>query len=123
MTYHQVGAGFTFKVFEWQAVLAARVLAGRAQLPPVEEWKKWEADRIAYKGDGVPFTILAPDFEEYFEYVRKLDGEPKEGQPGRRLPQFNPEWVKAFKAGHDRRIAMWKRSNRAAVEAIARAKL
>lgn len=25
----------TFKIFEWQAVLAARVLAGRAELPPM----------------------------------------------------------------------------------------
>ncbi|KAL1955701.1 hypothetical protein VTO42DRAFT_8173 [Malbranchea cinnamomea] len=118
-----VGAGFTFKVFEWQSVLAARVLVGRAQLPPIEEWKKWEADRIAYKGDGVPFTLLSPDFEEYFELVRKLAGEPKEGQPGRRLPKFDPEWVKIFKAGHQRRIAMWEKSNKAARERIEKAKL
>ena len=82
-----VAAGFTFKVFEWQAVLAARFLAGRITLPPTTEQMKWEEDRIAYKGDGVPFTALYPDFEEYFEEVRKMAGEPKDGK-GRRLPKF-----------------------------------
>ncbi|PGH02231.1 hypothetical protein AJ79_07680 [Helicocarpus griseus UAMH5409] len=116
-------AGFTFKVFEWQAVLAARVLAGRAQLPPLNVQKKWEADRIAYKGDGVPFTALAPDFEEYFNTVRELAGEPKEGQPGRRLPKFDPEWVKTFRAGHQKRIDMWERANKAAAARLGKAKL
>ncbi|KAK2762567.1 hypothetical protein FQN54_000740 [Arachnomyces sp. PD_36] len=109
-----VAAGFTFKVFEWQSVLAARVFAGRAQLPPLKEQQKWEADRIAYKGDGVPFTALAPDFEQYFEKVRALAGEPARGRPGRRLPKFDPEWVKTFKNGHQKRIAMWERANKAA---------
>lgn len=90
------------------------MFAGRAQLPPIEEQKKWETERIAYKGDGVPFTALAPDFEEYFELVRSMAGEPAEGQPGRRLPKFDLEWVKTFKSGHQRRIAMWERFNRAA---------
>ncbi|KAK2786672.1 hypothetical protein FQN52_007680 [Onygenales sp. PD_12] len=116
-------AGFTFKVFEWQAVLAARVLAGRAQLPPLDVQKKWEVDRIAYKGDGVPFTALAPDFEEYFNFVRDLAGNPKDGAPGRRLPKFDPEWVKTFRAGHQRRVAMWERSNKLAAQKLTRAKL
>lgn len=53
-----VAAGFTFKVFEWQAVLAARFFAGRITLPSIGEQEKWEQDRIALKGDGVPFTAL-----------------------------------------------------------------
>ncbi|PGH33883.1 hypothetical protein GX50_03283 [[Emmonsia] crescens] len=115
--------GFTFKVFEWQAVLAARVFAGRAQLPPLEVQKKWEAERIEYKGDGVPFTALAPDFEEYFNLVRELAGEPKEGQPGRRLPKFDAEWVKIFVAGHQKRIAMWERANKLAATKLEKARL
>ncbi|KAL1987784.1 hypothetical protein VTN96DRAFT_2624 [Rasamsonia emersonii] len=108
-----VGAGFTFKVFEWQSVLAARVFAGRAQLPPLEERRKWEAERIKERGDGPRFTLLAPDFEEYFELVRRLAGEPDEskGRPGRRLPKFDPSWVKTFWDGHQRRVEMWKRAN------------
>jgi hypothetical protein len=112
----QVAAGLTFKVFEWQAVLAARVLAGRATLPPLDEQKKWELDRIAQKGDGVPFTVVYPQFEEYFETVRRLAGDPSSTQTGRRLPPFDPEWVRAFFDGHQRRIKMWKRSNEEAEE-------
>lgn len=67
-----------------------------------------------YKGDGVPFTALYPDFEEYFETVRKLAGEPGEGKPGRRLPKFDRRWVETFEKGHQRRIAMWKEANKAA---------
>lgn len=106
-----VSAGLTFKVFEWQSVLAARVLAGRADLPSLEEQRRWEQDRIALKGDGVAFTLLFPDFEKYFNEVRKLAGEPKEGQPGRRLPLFKKEWFEVFMAGHELRKKWWREQN------------
>jgi hypothetical protein len=106
-----VGAGLTFKVFEWHAILAARVLAGRASLPPVEEQQKWEVDRIAKKGDGPAFTLIFPDFEEYFEKVRELAGEPKDGEPGRRLPKFDRKWVETFMAGHELRKKWWREEN------------
>jgi len=108
-----VGAGLTFKVFEWQVVLTARFLAGRVQLPSVAEQEKWENYRIPYKGDGVPFTTPYPDFEEYLETVRELAGEPAPGQPGRRLPKFRTEWREIFEQGHQRRIDAWKRVNEA----------
>lgn len=114
-----VAAGFTFKVFEWQAVLVARFLAGRVDLPRIEEQEKWEQDRVALKGDGVPFTALYPDFEEYFEEVRALAGEPKDGNGARRLPKFDPEWRRNFDAAHLKRIAMWQELNRKAEEEIA----
>jgi hypothetical protein len=100
-------------VFEWQAVLAARYLAGRVTLPRVSEQIKWEEDRIAVKGDGVPFTALYPDFEEYFEEIRKLAGEPVE-RKGRPLPKFEMKWREDFDKAHLKRIAMWKRFNEAA---------
>ncbi|KAL4908085.1 hypothetical protein BDW74DRAFT_189369 [Aspergillus multicolor] len=107
-----VGAGLTFKVFEWQAVAAARVLAGRAKLPPLEEQKKWEEERIAVRGDGAGFLMVNPDFETYFEQLRSIAGEPV--GKGRRLPEFDQKWVDDFSAGHERRIRMWKRANEAA---------
>lgn len=110
----QVGAGLTFKVFEWQAVAAARVLAGRASLPSVGEQEKWEIDRIAEKGDGPAFTVINPEFKAYFEELRLLAGEPGEGVPGRRLPVFEQKWVDDFDAGHERRKEMWRRANAAA---------
>ncbi|OGM45768.1 monooxygenase [Aspergillus bombycis] len=108
-----VGAGLTFKVFEWQAVAAARVLAGKAQLPSLEEQRRWEQDRIAKKGDGPGFLMINPDFEAYFEQLRQLAGEPAEGKPGRILPPFKQQWVDDFNAGHERRIRMWKKANEA----------
>lgn len=112
-----IAAGFTFKVFEWQSVLAARFLAGHISLPPISEQIKWEEDRIAYKGDGVPFTALYPDFEEYFEEIRKMAGEPRDGK-GRSLPKFEKTWKEGFDAGHLKRIDMWKRGNEEARERI-----
>lgn len=108
-------------MFEWQAVLAARFLAGHITLPPIEEQIKWEEDRINYKGDGVPFTALYPDFEEYFEEVRKMAGEPQDGK-GRPLPKFEKKWREDFDAAHLLRIAMWKRGNEEARERIKKEK-
>lgn len=123
-----VGAGLTFKIFEWQAVLAARLLAGRATLPPLEEQQKWERDRITKKGDGPGFTLVFPDFEEYFETVRKLAGEPAKDQPGRRLPPYDKRWFEVFMAGHERRKKWWREENEKArqkllVEEAPRARL
>jgi thioredoxin reductase len=111
-----VGAGLTFKVFEWHAVLAARILAGRATLPPLEDQKRWEEDRIAKMGDGTAFTLIYPDFEEYFEELRRMAGE--EG-PGRRLPPFDKKWVEVFMAGHERRKNWWREENQRARAKVA----
>ncbi|KAF2642679.1 FAD/NAD(P)-binding domain-containing protein [Massarina eburnea CBS 473.64] len=106
-----VGAGLTFKIFEWQAVFAARILSGRATLPPLEEQQLWEKQRIAIKGDGPLFTLILPDFEEYFETLRGLAGEPNEGAPGRRLPAFDRRWLEIFMEGHERRKKWWSEEN------------
>ena len=111
-----VAAGLTFKVFEWQAVYAARLLAGRAAaLPSVDEMGRWEAERIKARGDGVKFSLLFPDFEGYFETLRKLAGEGEKGV-GRKLPKFKREWVRAFLDGHEMRKQMWRRLNAEARE-------
>lgn len=110
-----VGAGLTFKVFEWQAVAAARILAGRGALPSVTEQEKWETDRIAQKGDGPAFMVVNPDFKPYFEGLRRIAGEPREGAPGRRLPPFDQKWQDDFDAGHERRKRMWRKANREAL--------
>lgn len=108
-----VAAGLTFKVFEWQAVVAARLLAGRASLPPVQDMKKWEEDRVKKRGDGAKFTLIHPDFEEYFEGLRALAGDGVKGL-GRKLPKFRREWQRDFLDGHQLRINMWKRLNKEA---------
>lgn len=103
-------------------MLAARFLAGRISLPPIEQQIKWEQDRIAYKGDGAAFAALNPDFEEYFESTRKLAGEPTSDGKGRPLPEWQQWWLQDFTAGHLRRIAMWKNGNEEARERIRKQK-
>ncbi|PLN75175.1 FAD/NAD(P)-binding domain-containing protein [Aspergillus taichungensis] len=112
-----VAAGLTFKIFEWQAVLAARLLAGRATLPPLAEMQNWEAQRVKARGDGVKFTLIFPDFEDYFETVRQLAGNGEAGK-GRQLPKFQREWFRAFLDGLTRRKLMWKRLNARARDAL-----
>ncbi|KAK9357263.1 hypothetical protein V1504DRAFT_436905 [Lipomyces starkeyi] len=73
---------------------------------------KWTEAR---KGDGPGFMVLNPDFEEYFEHLLLLAGEPGEGEPGRRLPKFDQAWKDSFDTGHERRIMMWKTANAAAI--------
>jgi hypothetical protein len=110
-----VGAGLTFKIFEWQAVYAARILAGRGTLPPREEMQRWEDERITTHGDGPKFTVVFPDFEDYFETVRELAGE---GEPsvGRKLPKFRREWFRDFIEGAELRKILWRRWNATAKE-------
>ncbi|KAI0128684.1 hypothetical protein BJ170DRAFT_341175 [Xylariales sp. AK1849] len=112
-----VNAGLTFKIFEWQAVLAARILAGRAKLPPVEEQQRWETERIKSRGDGPKFALVFPDFEEYFTSLREMAG-PGENGLGRQLPPFDQAWYDRFMAGHELRKAMWNRLNAEAREEI-----
>jgi hypothetical protein len=71
---------------------------------------KWESDRVKARGDGVKFTLVFPNFEDYFDNLRKLAGEGEKGA-GRRLPKFQREWLRAFMDGHDLRKSMWKRIN------------
>ncbi|KAH9876902.1 hypothetical protein IAQ61_002263 [Plenodomus lingam] len=103
-----VAPGLTFRIFEWQAVLCARILAGRCKLPPVAEQRRWEEERVREKGDGVGFTLVYPQFEEYFEAVRELAGE--EG-PGRKVPRFEGGWVEVLMRGHEMRKRWWGEVN------------
>ncbi|RGP78813.1 dimethylaniline monooxygenase [Fusarium longipes] len=104
-----VQAGLTFKVFEWQAVYAARLLAGRGTLPSQEEMQRWEEDRIKTRDDGAKFALIFPDFEDYFESLRKLAGEAN--GVGRHLPKFRREWFRTFLEGHELRKNMWRKLN------------
>lgn len=113
-----VGAGLTFKIFEWQAVYAARLLAGRGTLPGADEMRAWEEARIAEKGDGPAFHTVFPDFEAYFEELRALAGEPTADGAGRTLPKFEQRWYDAFMEGHERRKEMWRRENQRAREEL-----
>lgn len=90
-------------------MLVARFLAGRAKLPPIEEQKRWETDRLAVRGDGLPFYKVAPDFEEYFETLRALAGVPAAGVPGRVLPKWDPAWLEIQTATIQGKLEKWRK--------------
>ncbi|KAK1718097.1 putative dimethylaniline monooxygenase [Colletotrichum acutatum] len=113
-----VTGGFTFRVFEWQAVAAARVFASRGKLPPRIEQEKWERERLAYKGDGIPFFTLSPDFEQYFEALRAIAGEPVQGTTGRVLPKFDSKWLEAFSEVINARVEWWKKETKKAEDQL-----
>ncbi|KAK1623437.1 hypothetical protein BDP81DRAFT_454543 [Colletotrichum phormii] len=116
-----VNAGLTFKIFEYQAVLAAQLLAGRvpsSRLPSTEAQLAWEVDRIAKRGDGPKFALVFPDFKEYFEELRRIAGPPTEDGKGRELPPFNKSWFERFMQGHERRKNMWRRLNAQAMATL-----
>lgn len=112
--YAQVTGGFTFRVFEWQAVAVARVLAGRSELPSRRDMEKWEQERRAKRGDGVPFFTLSPDFEEHFEGLRGIAGPPASGTTGRVLPKFDSKWLEAFSQVINARVEWWKKESKKA---------
>ncbi|ODQ63520.1 hypothetical protein NADFUDRAFT_53187 [Nadsonia fulvescens var. elongata DSM 6958] len=64
-----IQAGLTFMVFEWKAVLIARVWVERASLPPIDDQQKLEKERVAERGSRIKFITLFPKFEEYFETI------------------------------------------------------
>ena len=87
----------------------ARVLARRGSLPALKVQQKWEKDRLALRGEGVPFYKIAPDFEQYFTALRNIAGVPKANEPGRILPEFDPKWLDIFGEGIQAKLNLWKR--------------
>lgn len=87
------------------------MFAGRATLPPVETQQKWVQDRLAkFPGGGFPFIKIGDDFEGYFETLRALAGQPRDGIPGHVLPKFDTAWLDTFAAVLQNKLAYWKKS-------------
>ena len=106
----QLGGGFTFRVYEWQAVAVARRLAGRGKsLPSVAEQLEWERQRVAEKRGGKDYYSIAPNYADFFELLRDIAGEPAEGTTGRLLPKFDPEWLKIWIGMTATKIGGWRR--------------
>ncbi|KAI1466386.1 FAD/NAD(P)-binding domain-containing protein [Daldinia caldariorum] len=113
-----LGGGFTFRVYEWQAVAVARHLAGRAkQLPPIPEQLEWERKRVAERGGGKDYYSIAPDYGAFFEFLRGIAGEPAPGTTGRVLPPFNEEWLKLWTGMVTHKIEGFQRKRKRAEEA------
>ncbi|XDG02210.1 hypothetical protein ABKA04_001825 [Annulohypoxylon sp. FPYF3050] len=113
-----LGGGFTFRVYEWQAVAVARHLAGRAKpLPPISEQLEWERKRVAERGGGKDYYSIAPDYGAYFEFLRGIAGEPAPGTTGRVLPAFDEKWLEIWTGMVTHKIEGFKRKRRRAEEA------
>jgi cation diffusion facilitator CzcD-associated flavoprotein CzcO len=110
----------TFSLFDFQSQVVARVLSGKAQLPPAEEMRALYVRRVQEKGVGRDFHSLAGETDEE-DYVRelvqwvnedaaKLGYEPMKGHteewvPGKRAMK------KRFKAILDGQLKEWPGAN------------
>ncbi|KAI1100741.1 FAD/NAD(P)-binding domain-containing protein [Jackrogersella minutella] len=113
-----LGGGFTFRVYEWQAVAAARHLAGRANpLPPIPEQLEWERKRVAEKGGGKDYYSIAPNYGDFFEFLRGIAGEPAPGTTGRVLPVFDEKWLEIWTGMVVNKIEGFQRKRKRAEEA------
>ncbi|KAI2621700.1 FAD/NAD(P)-binding domain-containing protein [Hypoxylon sp. NC1633] len=112
-----LGGGFTFRVYEWQAVAVARYLAGRASpLPSIPEQLEWERKRVAEKGGGKDYYSIAPDYGAFFEFLRGIAGEPAPGTTGRVLPPFDDKWLELWTGMVTHKIQGFQRKRKRAEE-------
>ncbi|KAI6089451.1 FAD/NAD(P)-binding domain-containing protein [Hypoxylon rubiginosum] len=113
-----LGGGFTFRVYEWQAVAVARHLAGRAKsLPSVPEQLEWERKRVAERGGGKDYYSIAPDYGAFFELLRDIAGDPAPGTTGRVLPPFDEKWLELWTGMVAHKIQGFQRKRKRAEEA------
>lgn len=97
----------------------ARHLAGRARsLPPVAEQLEWERARVAEKKGGKDYYSIAPNYEDFFELLRSIAGEPAEGTTGRVLEPFRKDWMKLWQGMVGHKIEGWRRKRRQAEEKL-----
>ncbi|GKT52831.1 thiol-specific monooxygenase [Colletotrichum tofieldiae] len=109
------GGGFTFRLFEWQAVTVARRLAGRGNpLPSKEEQKEWERKRVAEFGGGKNYYTIAPFYKEVFEHFRSIAGDPAPGTTGRVLPPFDDGLLDIWATMGSAKTKSWEDSKKRA---------
>lgn len=108
-----MNGGFTFRVYEWQAVAVARTFAGRAKpLPPVEEQREWERKRVEALRGGKAYYSIAPHHAEFFELLRDIAGEPEHGTPGRPFPSFDKAWAELWTGRNAENVLGWEQARK-----------
>ena len=75
--------GLTFKMFQWQAIVIAKVFSGTGKIPSTIRNN----------------TTICPEFEVYYNLLRDASQQT--------LPPWDPEWLRALYAGLDIRIQHW----------------
>ena len=69
---------------------------------------------MAARGEGKNFYSIAPDFEEYFEFLREVAGDPAPGTTGRVLPPFDKKWLDVWTGMVATKIKGWQRKRQRA---------
>lgn len=100
--------GVSFRVFEYQAILVARYLAGRITLPSVLEQELWRNERFSKKGPSRSYhTIGADDALEYMLELARLGYLEKSLVAGRKFPEFTTKDLEKYLDARDRLRAFW----------------
>ena len=79
-------------------------------MPPVEEQEAWERNRVALLKGGKSYYSIAPRFEEFFEFLRSIAGEPASGTTGLRLPPFDKKWLELWAEMVAPKIKAWEKA-------------
>lgn len=99
----------SFRVFEYQAILVTRYLAGKVILPARDEQKKWFKERLSAKGIARAYHTIGS--EDALGYVQKLIqlGSVKKGEiiSGREFPSLDQDQVDYYKAAGAKLAAFW----------------
>lgn len=80
------------------------------------EQLEWERQRVLVRGEGKNFYAVGPDFEEYFEFLRAIAGDPEPGTTGRVLPPFDKKWLEIWTGMVATKIGGWQRKRKRAEE-------
>ena len=78
-------------------------------MPAPAEQLEWARKRVAARGEGKNFYSIAPDLEEYFEFLREVAGDPVPVSTGRVLPPFDKKWLDIWTGMVATKIKGWQR--------------
>lgn len=70
------------------------------------------------KGGGKDYYSIAPDYQQFFEFLREIAGEPAPGTTGRVLPKFDPELLKVWTGMVAAKLRGFEESRRKAEEEL-----
>lgn len=97
--------GVSFRVFEYQAILVARFLSGRIQLPSQKEQREWIEARRAAKGVHRAYHTIGVD--DAFVYLNLLVDLGKAGPGGREFPTLTLEDLVVYRQAGETLRKFW----------------
>lgn len=101
--------GISFRVFEYQAVLVSRFLAGKVTLPSVKNQIIWRQNRLDKKGVGRSYHTIG--LEDAFTYINDLVALGKlplgTSITGREFPSFSLKDLNVYRESGEKLRALW----------------